>query len=298
MIKVVGYELRRKIRTQIRLVKKLISEGTLQAYIKQRKTIPREKQPKTSESETKYNKKAESYTQSTRKVSPARISPDRRSYERTDRSDTRESRQSAEGTTEYSSSYMYNERRTSSDYITSKTKRERSPELKPSRDSSTGKDKSKKLSPEKEIPLRSSPDRKITSKTETGERFTKLKKTVSTSKSFEDDKPEWAKQRNLRKTTETSTPSSRKTTTTKTTTITRNNQTRSSPSKEIKTTDLITSSYGVGPTDENGAPLFGLKALRAQNKSTTKGKIFMQNRQICQKINEVTWKGTKNSHNK
>ncbi|CAH1154637.1 unnamed protein product [Phaedon cochleariae] len=33
------------------------------------------------------------------------------------------------------------------------------------------------------------------------------------------------------------------------------------------TTDTITSSYGVGPTDENGTPLFGLRALRTQNKT-------------------------------
>lgn len=38
--------------------------------------------------------------------------------------------------------------------------------------------------------------------------------------------------------------------------------------KEESLTDSITSSYGIGPTDEKGMPLFGLKALRRQNKST------------------------------
>lgn len=35
--------------------------------------------------------------------------------------------------------------------------------------------------------------------------------------------------------------------------------------QEQNVTDLITSSYGVGPTDDNGRPLFGLRALRKSN---------------------------------
>lgn len=35
--------------------------------------------------------------------------------------------------------------------------------------------------------------------------------------------------------------------------------------QEQNVTDLITSSYGVGPTDDNGRPLFGLRALRKTN---------------------------------
>ncbi|CAG9856982.1 unnamed protein product [Phyllotreta striolata] len=38
-------------------------------------------------------------------------------------------------------------------------------------------------------------------------------------------------------------------------------------------TDSITSSYGVGPTDKNGAPLFGLKALRSQREDNTTTKV-------------------------
>jgi hypothetical protein len=34
------------------------------------------------------------------------------------------------------------------------------------------------------------------------------------------------------------------------------------PPREAFPTDSVTSSYGVGPTDENGRPLFGLSALR------------------------------------
>ncbi|GLH11986.1 Protein of unknown function, partial [Gryllus bimaculatus] len=38
--------------------------------------------------------------------------------------------------------------------------------------------------------------------------------------------------------------------------------------REACPTDSVTSSYGVGPTDEHGRPLFGLKALRRQNTGT------------------------------
>lgn len=42
-------------------------------------------------------------------------------------------------------------------------------------------------------------------------------------------------------------------------------QVSSSVFQEQNVTDLITSSYGVGPTDDNGRPLFGLRALRKTN---------------------------------
>lgn len=49
--------------------------------------------------------------------------------------------------------------------------------------------------------------------------------------------------------------------------------------QEQNVTDLITSSYGVGPTDDNGRPLFGLRALRKNNanQSVASGEYnFMQ----------------------
>ncbi|KAJ8931314.1 hypothetical protein NQ314_015785 [Rhamnusium bicolor] len=143
------------------------------------------------------------------------------------------------------------------------TRRSQSPEVKPLREKS----------PEKTLkPSRASPERKTTTKTDTTKTFTQLKKTTPITKTVDDDKPEWVKQRNLRKTTQTSVPATKKVTNT-TTTTRRENVRSSSPLKETKPTDLITSSYGVGPTDENGTPLFGLKALRAQNKTnTTKGR--------------------------
>ncbi|XP_050053187.1 serine-rich adhesin for platelets isoform X3 [Aphis gossypii] len=64
-------------------------------------------------------------------------------------------------------------------------------------------------------------------------------------------------------TTSTSTSS---TTVTKTTKV-KSDQVSNSANlyQEQNVTDLITSSYGVGPTDDNGRPLFGLRALRKNN---------------------------------
>lgn len=274
--KVVGYDLRRKIRAQIRLVKKLISENKLSSYVAKRTTNIRDRSRETSPTKVKPQSPYDGVSKSdvkrvteyqskfTKKTSPERKVVDNKLYQHTDITNKQEVRSS----TEYQSSYSYSERRTSSEYASKMTRRSQSPETKPLREKS----------PEKiSKPSRSSPDRKTTTKTDTKKTFTQLKKTTPVSKPVDDDKPEWVKQRNLRKTSETSVPTAKKVTSS-TTTTTRRETTRSSPPKEQKPTDLITSSYGVGPTDENGAPLFGLKALRAQNKtSTTKGK----NKNVC-----------------
>jgi len=39
--------------------------------------------------------------------------------------------------------------------------------------------------------------------------------------------------------------------------------------REAFPTDSVTSSYGVGPTDENGRPLFGLSALRRRQSANS-----------------------------
>lgn len=193
----------------------------------------------------------------------------------------KQTKESAERSTEYRSSYAYNERKSSSEctkiirqspetktYLVSR--RSKSPESK------TTLHTRKSQSPETKTKRLSSPETKFTtekSSVKTTKVFqTQLKKTSPISKPVvEDTTPEWVKQRNLRKLTDTSIKSS-----TKTSTVTTSKKSRSSPIKETKTTDSITSSYGVGPTDENGSPLFGLKALRAQNKTDkTKGKSYM-----------------------
>ncbi|XP_025405258.1 serine-rich adhesin for platelets-like isoform X2 [Sipha flava] len=54
-------------------------------------------------------------------------------------------------------------------------------------------------------------------------------------------------------------------TTVTTTTKVKSEQFSTNTFQEQNVTDLITSSYGVGPTDDNGRPLFGLRALRKTN---------------------------------
>ncbi|XP_022120895.2 uncharacterized protein LOC110997168 isoform X2 [Pieris rapae] len=77
-------------------------------------------------------------------------------------------------------------------------------------------------------------------------------------KQVHEEKPSWVTSRNLKKvTTESRTFSSKKIETDKP------KYRPSSPSKAItKPIDVITSSYGPGPLDADGKPLFGIKALR------------------------------------
>ncbi|XP_053698402.1 serine-rich adhesin for platelets [Sabethes cyaneus] len=83
-----------------------------------------------------------------------------------------------------------------------------------------------------------------------------------TQKEAKEDKPIWATSNILKKASDTtrtfrtsSTMSSAKKTT----------STMREVPKETKPTDCITSSYGVGPTDENGLPLFGIRALKKKS---------------------------------
>ncbi|XP_050513156.1 titin [Diabrotica virgifera virgifera] len=116
--------------------------------------------------------------------------------------------------------------------------------------------------PQKKEPRHSSPDKKGP---KSGHSI--LKKTEVQQKKVEEKKPEWVTNRNLKKVTGSNeqvrtTSSSKKTV--------KEEKIVQKKSSEYEPTDLITSSYGVGPTDENGTPLFGLKALRQTNNGTTK----------------------------
>ncbi|XP_031353277.1 titin-like isoform X2 [Photinus pyralis] len=112
---------------------------------------------------------------------------------------------------------------------------------------------SREVSPETKI-IRKSPERKPLKP--------ELKRVEPVSKKVVDEKPSWVTQRPLKK-------SSGDVPKTKPVSTTKKLDSRVSPPKERKPTDAITSSYGVGPTDENGSPLFGLKALRAQKQTGT-----------------------------
>ncbi|XP_065074893.1 mucin-2-like isoform X2 [Ochlerotatus camptorhynchus] len=79
-----------------------------------------------------------------------------------------------------------------------------------------------------------------------------------------EDKPIWATSNILKKASDgtrsfKTTSSTTSSTAKKATTIMRD------VPKETKPTDCITSSYGVGPTDENGLPLFGIRALKKKS---------------------------------
>lgn len=254
-------------------MKKLITEKTLESYVTNRKisiqnvkqdTCPKpaqmkqeRKSPERTKHDKVYNRPERVDSRKDVKVTEndftySRKTPDRMQDKIRQHSEVIERREST---------YSYNERRTSSDYV--KTRRSQTPEK-----------SSQKATLDKEK-LTRTPSETKSSRTETKETFTQLNKTVplSTKTSIVDDKPEWVKQRNLRKTSETAPPVGKKITTSKVTSTTKTETVRKIPAKETKPTDLITSSYGVGPTDENGTPLFGLRALRAQNK-VTKGKYL------------------------
>lgn len=241
MEKAVGYEIRRRIRAQIRIVKRLISEGKLstattvtklKSLNKDSKSTTRTQGPTHTEYQTKFTTKT---TPDTKKV-------DNKMYSHTEIINKKDS---SERVSEYQSSYTYDERRSSSQLTQEeilRRSRSRSPEEKP-------------------VPQQKTAGERKPSKPE-------LKKAPLATKTVTEEKPEWVTQRNLKKVATTKTPSTAKVSTTTTTTRRTQETVRSSPPKETKSTDVITSSYGVGPLDENGIPLFGLKALRAQNKNT------------------------------
>lgn len=154
-------------------------------------------------------------------------------------------------------------RKTSTDRTTYTTT-ERSTQQSQSISTKQTKVSSEKSPTRKSEPRRPSPDRKPDSKST----YSVLKKTEINKKKVDDSKPEWVTQRNLKKITPSSANNKVRTTSSKTV-----KQEKIVSSSSCQPTDLITSSYGVGPTDENGTPLFGLKALRTQhnNNNTTKG---------------------------
>ncbi|XP_017783961.1 PREDICTED: titin isoform X2 [Nicrophorus vespilloides] len=230
LIKVVSYDIRKRIRTQIKIVKNLISENKLKTkniyvVVKERSKSPekviRAKSPEKISREKSPDKvtKEKSPEKFTREKSPEKVprgkSPEKVTREKSPVKFTRE--KSPE-----------------------KIIRAKSPEK-------MVKDKS---------PTRKSPERKP--KTFTPE----LKRTTIAPKASVDDKPEWVTQRNLKKVNERQVTNKKSTASTSTTVVKK--RTSVSP---VKGTDVITSSYGVGPTDENGVPLFGLKALKTQSKN-------------------------------
>ncbi|XP_075158200.1 uncharacterized protein LOC142231476 [Haematobia irritans] len=149
-----------------------------------------------------------------------------------------------------------------------------------------------------------SPDNRMTSVTsarhEQSQVITKqLKRTTphhtspSTSKTQPESRaPVWADRKNVLKSPSSNgTPCARKPTTdsrTTTSSISRTIKSSTNQSQKLSSTskssyiedDCITSSYGIGPTDENGLPLFGIRALKKKKQPTPE--------ETCETTEEVT----------
>lgn len=228
MDKVVGYEQRRRIRSQIRVVRRLISENKIQ-YTTQ--SLDRKKPTKQSSPVREpLDKERRSPSKDVKKITsqPAVKKPgsnhnnlpeDKVRYQRVQEKEERK--------TEYKSSYTRDEQ--ASERVTPKDR---------------------SMSPEPKKKPQTTP----------GVYKTDLKPVQPVSKVVSDDKPSWVTNRILKKTvTETATEERRNNVPLKKKETPRRSP---SPQKEVKPIDCITSSYGIGPTDENGQPLFGIRALR------------------------------------
>lgn len=93
---------------------------------------------------------------------------------------------------------------------------------------------------------------------------------ISNPVASEPGKPIWATQNILKKASETSTRTFKSSSTTAKKTVTKVQKQKTIENIE----DCVTSSYGIGPTDEDGMPLFGIRALKKKSQpiqSTTKG---------------------------
>lgn len=97
---------------------------------------------------------------------------------------------------------------------------------------------------------------------------------ISNPVATEPGKPIWATQNILKKASETSTRTFKSASTTA-----KKNVTKVQKQKTIENIeDCVTSSYGIGPTDEDGMPLFGIRALKKKSQpiqSTTKGQFII-----------------------
>lgn len=249
---IVGYDIRKRIRTQIRLIKRAVEENTFETLV-----VGHRKSPAKESYDKRQSVDKDGQILQTRRYS---TTSDKRKQ-----TEEYVSQRETKEISEYQSSYR---RKTSSEY--SVKNKSPSPIRDRRREPSPKKLKDQSHSPER----RSLGTDEVETKTTTKIFRTDAKKLGKTTAN---DKPEWMTQKTLRKVSDSGAPVKRTTTTTTTTsTTTQKLRTRKEEEDGKQVTDVITSSYGVGPTDENGTPLFGLKALRAQNKSEkTKGNEYL-----------------------
>lgn len=256
---VVGYEQRRRIRAQIRLVKKQIqdeektkgvrktthtnrTEVTTESLRRKQEPSPtrsplRKKNEDVIEHTSKFNKTSKVE----RTTSPARkTSPQRRHNENVE--------------------FISSERTAIENDV---SVRRSSPNRKTSIDGNSNAYRNEQVS--SYVQLSRSPSPK-SNKISSNLRSTEVKQ-VNASKSNDDDKPIWARKNILTKASDsrTFTSSGKKTTATKV-----------QKQKTVEQNDdCVTSSYGIGPTDEDGKPLFGIRALKKKSPTvqTSKGEL-------------------------
>lgn len=111
-----------------------------------------------------------------------------------------------------------------------------------------------------------------------------IPKTVD-AKDREADKPIWATKNILKKATETSATRTFKMSTPKK--ITQKVQKQKTIDTAVE--DCVISSYGIGPTDDDGKPLFGIRALKkkAQPSQTTKGLLHLSQANLYNVNNKI-----------
>lgn len=254
---VVGYEQRRRIRAQIRLVKKQIqddekskttkktntnrSEVTTETFVRRQEASParksspmRKKNEDVSEYTSKYSKtsKVDRSTSPAGKSSPTRkYSPQRRQFD--------------------------DDEYVTSEYTTTKEEmsvRRSSPNRKVFIDGNSNAYRNEQLNSYAQKSRSPSPkSNKISISSNL--RNSEVKQ-INNAKSTDDDKPIWARKNILTKASDStrSFTSSGK----KTTTVTKVQKQKTVEQND----DCVTSSYGIGPTDEDGKPLFGIRALK------------------------------------
>ncbi|XP_037029828.1 microtubule-associated protein futsch isoform X2 [Bradysia coprophila] len=255
---VVGYEQRRRIRAQIRLVKKQIqdeekSKGvkktvntnrtdvTTESWRRKQEPSPtRSPLKKKNEDGSEYTSKFNKTSRVERTTSPVRkTSPQRRHNENAE--------------------FISSERTAIEEDV---SVRRSSPNRKSSIDGNSNAYRNEQVNSYVQMSRSPSPrSNKVTSNL----RNTAVKQ-VNASKSNDDDKPIWARKNILTKasdSTRTFTSTGKKTTVTKV-----------QKQKTVEQNDdCVTSSYGIGPTDEDGKPLFGIRALKKKSPAVQTSKV-------------------------
>ncbi|XP_073984110.1 uncharacterized protein isoform X3 [Rhodnius prolixus] len=293
LLKAVGYDERRRIRAQIRIVKKQLEEEyntpgksrtvTTTTTTTYTTTIPSVKDikaqsPKFSkpdESTTLYARSTKTTSDNVTKRHEVHKSPERRTERVTPE---RQVTKSPERNFTRSPERKSPDRRVESRKTETRTETVRTVRKESSPKRELPDRKVDRNSPEKQTPKstdRKSPDRKLVGKLEPkakqpAEKPTERKFSADRKKS-ETDENVLDRRNRIELTSRDSKSDINYETTTTVKSQTFRQVTSTSDSKETCPTDSITSSYGVGPTDENGRPLFGLKALRRTNTNKTLG---------------------------